>query len=240
MRTSEIDRIAGVFLGKSTTASRRHALPIIPIESLASWATTQAEQLLPVADEHLKSEISSIVSALGGEVAGFYVNNSQRTDWSIRELAQCRTLPTKILIVDPSIQSHETDWKQLTFFVQTRFHPILAGPSQREVWPPLSLSQGDGRARLSRTLAGVLISAVAEAWGVTVDQILMASHFDPEDGRFRQDNRDPVFEWVKEWREYRGTHLLYSEAKLRREGERIELILASEKEGISGPRFGRR
>jgi hypothetical protein len=61
------------------------------------------------------------------------------------------------------------------------------------------MAQPDGRARLARTPAGALISAIAASWGIDTDRVLAASSFDPEDGRFKQDPKDPAFAWLTSW-----------------------------------------
>jgi hypothetical protein len=196
MRTSEVNGMAGVFLAKSTTASLKHAMPVVPLDELARWATDQANALLKVVsrDLDLSAEIASICAAVGADISSFKVRNNNRTLWSIGEIAQLKELPDTILVVHPNIlYSHKFKPGPLAFFIDTTFRAILIGPGPRGVWPPLSIAQPDGRARLARTPAGVLISAIAKSWGSDADRVLAASSFDPEDGRFKQDPRDLAF-----------------------------------------------
>jgi hypothetical protein len=112
---------------------------------------------------------------------------------------------TKVLTFDAGLQSRpilrraDKDEQLQDGGSSTQFHIPLRGLGTRDVWPPLSLSQPDGRARLARTAAGVLIAAVAESWGVDLDLVLDVSGFDPEGGRFNHDPNDPVFASLESW-----------------------------------------
>jgi len=199
MRTSEVSGIAGVLLAKSTTASRKHALPVVPLEELARWATNQANDLLEVGSERLSAQIASIITTLGGDISHFKFGDNNGARWSIGEIAQRKDLPDEMLIVDPTLISNNPKPGPLIFFIDTSFRALLSGPGPRDVWPPLSLAQPDGRARLARTPAGVLISAIATSWGIDADRVLAAANFDPEDGRFKQDPKDPAFAGLEPW-----------------------------------------
>ena len=200
MRTSEVSGVAGVFLATETTASRRHALPIVPLDELARWSTKQANELLKVCSADLTEQIAPIISSLLGDIGEFKVRDYHGARQSIAEIAQRKDLPDELLIVDPTFSFSGTRKPgAMAYIISTQFHIPLRGLVTRDVWPPLSLSQPDGRARLARTAAGVLIAAVAESWGVDLDLVLDVSGFDPEGGRFNHDPNDPVFASLESW-----------------------------------------
>jgi hypothetical protein len=201
MRTSEVNGIGGIFIGKSTTASRKHALPIVPLDELGQWATSQAKDFLQVRFNRLSEQIVPVITALGGDISDFKIGDNKGNQLSISEIAQCKDLPDEILIVEPmTAYSNNRQPSPLLFFCGTTFFRILNGPGPRDVWPPLSLAHPDGRARLARTPAGVLISAIARSWEIDVDLVLAASGFDPESGRFKQDSNHRAFVGLDAWR----------------------------------------
>ena len=150
MRTSEVSGVAGVFLAMETTASRRHALPIVPLDELARWSTKQANELLKVCSADLTEQIAPIISSLLGDIGEFKVRDYHGARQSIAEIAQRKDLPDELLIVDPTFSFSGTRKPgAMAYIISTQFHIPLRGLGTRDVWPPLSLSQPDGRAQLA-------------------------------------------------------------------------------------------
>ena len=198
MRISQIQNVAGILLGKNTTASRRHAVPVVPLDELKRWATRQANILLEFGNEHQVEgieDIAAIVTALNGDISQFQVRVNGVLE-SIEEIRRRKDLPNEVVIVDKNTSIRIDADGPLVFVVEAQFRPLLSGPGPRDVWPPLSPVWPDGRARLERTTAGVLISAIAASWGVETDSVLAASRFNPENGRFDQDPNEALFEVI--------------------------------------------
>jgi hypothetical protein len=137
---------------------------------------------------------------MGGDISRFKIPGSAGVE-SIEDIRRRQDLPDEVVLVDswpnyPFGGALFGAHFPLIFPVRTEFHPVLAGPGPRDVWPPLSPAHPDGQARLERTMAGVLISAIAASWGVDVNLVLQASRFNSETGRFDQDKDDPIFAFL--------------------------------------------
>jgi hypothetical protein len=91
LRASTLNGIAGVLHGEPVTAARDAALPLLSESALSSWATTQAEHLLPREDfpPDVLSACAMVVLACGGDISslplcqvgGIWKTQSELREW---------------------------------------------------------------------------------------------------------------------------------------------------------------
>jgi hypothetical protein len=71
LRANHLSNVQGVLAGEATTAARDVAIPIVPKNVLASWATEQADILLNTRlDDEYKAKAAETVLECGGEIGG--------------------------------------------------------------------------------------------------------------------------------------------------------------------------
>lgn len=197
MRAGTLFKVAGSLVGRTATASRKHAVPIASQAELCRWALDQADRFVKLGlGSWPLSQVAQVVAALGGDVSGFATVRSisgsvEVTMAKVREIAAGQHT---ILIADTGYSGmldlpvrdvpYPPPLPMPAFEASTNPPVLLPSDDPREVWPPLPAGVPLGRARLGRTVAGALIEAVAAAWGADVNAVLAASGFDPESGRF--------------------------------------------------------
>jgi len=71
LRTAELRNISGVLTGKTLTASRDSAIPLVSRDKLAAWATDQAKLIAESkAEDEFKSKCAEVVLKCGGSLEG--------------------------------------------------------------------------------------------------------------------------------------------------------------------------
>jgi len=177
-RTSELTGIIGILLGKSYRASRDIAIPIVSDKNIKTWATRQAEALskLNLEDEH-QLELSSIVRALRGNTSNLKIakHKTGTLNYEMIKNIVSRTKKSEYIVDSPySITNYERknscniDINEDVFLVHQGIPGILQTRDVKSFvsWPNI------GRRFHECSLFGMLKEALAESWGLSVEEVI--------------------------------------------------------------------
>jgi hypothetical protein len=188
LNASGLQGIAGVLLGEPVDAARRHARPIADGSPLATWATHQAELVstyqLPA--PALES-CAEIIRSLGGEPRGLPIARHRRKWRTYADIASLNLPDEVVLVSDSFVYLAESPHGPGTLLLGPNVlvaNSVLPGilmsdygSRHRVSWPDSGDSSDSGPQDpfISRTLRGLVIEAVAAAWGVPVQDVLNLS-----------------------------------------------------------------
>jgi hypothetical protein len=174
----EID-IAGLLLGRPERASRSSAKPIAfyDPDALSKWATGQAD-LVPIFAREAVSQIryAMIIRIFGGDTCGLLIARSNTELLSFNSIAARQDLPHEILL-------QEDHWGVAGFECpQLPANAIAVGSARMRALHD-NLIDSDPRRRADHprwkqfwmSLWGATIEAIAQAWGVPLQDVLEAS-----------------------------------------------------------------
>lgn len=178
-----LDGIAGVLAGTPVHVSRNVAKPLVSKDSLASWATEQADlvpQLYEEADA--QAACAEIIRLAGGATKNLPICIYRGIWVSYDDIAQNTSLPDEVLLLNPSDLKIDkpaerlmiepnvmlVDHGHLSSILQTRSYDYIE-------WPGFEVSWGTEFSIFQPSLGGTVVEALAEAWGVTVEAVLGVS-----------------------------------------------------------------
>lgn len=182
---AELFGIAGIFVGEPIGAARDLALPIVPYEILAAWATEQATLLGHIErTPHEQSDLADIVIACGGDPGPLKVARLGN-DWCTHEELRNRLTNLRRVRVCWGFTAETIEGSGLAvdldddvLVIMGGLHNIIAGRSRWIAWPRnLSSSVTNGRDEM-RSVDWAVWRAISEVWG-------WGEAF-PELGRYRQ------------------------------------------------------
>jgi hypothetical protein len=82
LRAEEIKNVSGIFVGKAVRVSRDSALPLVPRERLAEWATEQARIIAASEENELfKANCAEVVLECGGKLEGLPILRWGPNEW---------------------------------------------------------------------------------------------------------------------------------------------------------------
>lgn len=182
--------VGGIFLGSSLTASRQVAIPSVPAETLAAWASEQAS-LLSCCDEltsEQKADCAATIRRCGGDTADLPIAETE-TGWvSYRELGRMDNLPDEVYLLQDAayyLLSNPYDAAPIAVrlhdnvFAVAVSWPAILQPGSRHPWVDWPPRQKDEVWRewsfAKHSLEGVLIEAVATVWKASIPAVLKAS-----------------------------------------------------------------
>jgi len=176
-RAFALGDIAGIVLGRATTASRLQAAIDVPAGCLASWASQQAEiiQTLAISDE-AKKDLAGDVRGFGGDTRSLPIALGIDGWMTFDEIAQ-KTWPDEVVVAD------ENSWSlaKREHVTAILLPNVLAVASGRNV---SSFTFGCGHQSKAThehwrfhcgTLEGAVLEALAKAWNTGLQQVLDAS-----------------------------------------------------------------
>jgi hypothetical protein len=176
-RAFEQLEMLGLLLGRPERASRILARPIVfdSLQALGAWATEQAELV-----EGLTSDLgvlvhyAGLIRVMGGDTRGLPIARTAAGICSFRDIARRRDLPSEVLL-------HEEHWggyqcqdlpengiavgfgrMRTLYDVQPKTDPKMRADHPR--WTQYWMS-----------LWGAVIEAIAQAWGVPLQEVLEVS-----------------------------------------------------------------
>ncbi len=166
---SEVDSIAGIFLGETSRAARDVALPLATSGVVSRWATGQVDLYLsesPARDER-QLEFAAVACNLGGDIAKLTVARSAEGNLALVEIYEwARKRKIVRLVQDAAVSIQAVDRANVGYsidedvLVVNMVSSILYRPyrghsySMREHWREVS----------RRSLDDVCVEAVATAW----------------------------------------------------------------------------
>ena len=185
-RSCEVSGICGVLVGKPHTAARNIGVPLAGLNVLEVWASEQAGLIVrdSLGSED-QSDCAAIVRALGGSTQKLHIAEDA-SGWKSAEEISRERLDDEILILqDASLALARREFGEIVLhsnvfavnpgipgILQTRRHDLWID------WPPLGGSESGWNSDwflYSKTLQGLLLEAIATAWGIPLPQILKAS-----------------------------------------------------------------
>lgn len=176
--------IAGILAGTSVHVSRNAAVPLVAKETLAEWATEQAD-LIPQLYEQADAQAAcgEIIRLCGGSTKNLPVAIYQDAWVSYVDLAQNKNLPDEILLLDPFYLRLEKPSERLVLepnvmMVEHSHRSAilqLNGSYDYIEWPDFDVSWGNQFRIFQPSLGGAVLEALAKAWGVPVEAVLRIS-----------------------------------------------------------------
>lgn len=175
--------IAGVLAGTSVHVSRNVAEPLVSKETLAAWATEQADLVPQLYDQaDAQATCGEIIRLCGGSTNNLPIAIYQGAWVSYADLAQNKNLPDEILLLDPMNLRLEKPVERLVLesnvvLVDHSHRSSILQPGSYDYieWPNFEVSWGSKFGIFQPSLGGAVLEALAEAWGVLVEEVLAIS-----------------------------------------------------------------
>jgi hypothetical protein len=175
--------IAGVLAGTSRHVSRNVAVPLVSRERLAAWATEQADLVPNLYDEaDAQAACGEIIRLCGGSTKNLPIAIYQDAWVSYVDVSQNQDLPDEILLLDPMNLKLEKSAKQFVLESNVmlidhshRSSILQPGSDDYIEWPDFEVSWGSQFYIFQPSLGGAVVEALAEAWGVSVEDVLSIS-----------------------------------------------------------------
>jgi hypothetical protein len=186
-RVCAMYRIAGIFHGKVTTASRRTATPTVAESDLAQWASEQQSLIAAMKfapdEAYRRAHAANTVAFCGGNIGDLPVAEVSTGWMSLNELKTLKPLPDEIIIVERS-EMYDSDRLIQDFgemklnsnvFVCEDNRPYFVEEAGDEGWPdPASLSE---KPTAGKSNQATTIRTLAQLWGATLGEVEAASSF---------------------------------------------------------------
>ncbi|MBB3815684.1 hypothetical protein FHY13_004091 [Xanthomonas arboricola] len=111
LRAARLANVQGLLVGETVTASRNSAIPLVPKECLAEWATEQARIIAASkADELIKSKCSEIVLECCGKLEGLPIVCWGQDEWlNSEELGERLALSHELTVCFDGQFSYDED-----------------------------------------------------------------------------------------------------------------------------------
>lgn len=196
-RASPLQGIAGFMIGESVRAARDQAVPVLSETALASWASEQAT-LIPALYQDPKSQVSAAqtIRICGGHTGSLPIAQHDGKWVSAPDIEKME-LPDEIVILD--FFSLELEFRH-TPKVDFASNVFITGASGL---PAVFQSAGGGAIYggsfvdengIPQTLAGAVLEAAANAWGVPAKLVAEANSYERETEVFvgKASNNDVV------------------------------------------------
>lgn len=175
--------IAGVLAGTSRHVSRNVAEPLVSLETLAAWATEQADivpQLYEQADA--QAACGEIIRLCGGNTKNLPIAIYQGAWVSYTDIAQNKNLPDEVLLLDPMYLRLEKPVERLVLdsnvmMVDHSHRASILQPGSYDYieWPDFKVSWGEQFGIFQPSLGGAVLEALADSWEVPINAVLTIS-----------------------------------------------------------------
>jgi len=182
--------VAGLFLGRSASSTRYHAVSVAHGNSPAAreWATEQAQLIAKVdLDAWPASHAASVVRSIGAETGPLPIAIAKHGLISFEEMRKIKGLPNQVILV-PSYPEEPRWWqafeRQMGHRDDNRLLEnvfiVLSARMRSGLFPaprtdPLNRGQHPTWTRFWMSLWGAAMEAVALAWDVDLDDMLEVS-----------------------------------------------------------------
>ena len=182
--------IVGILAGTSERASRDVGIPVIEKSDLDKWLHNQVTKLLAhdMSDED-QFQIASYVRALQGNTRNLKIANSNEgyLNFSeVKKMVENNTCDEYILVQDAAIHNYEKDNACKIVLNNNVLCTDVSIPgildSDQFDWPDFDYNEPNWF--YSRTLAGAVIDAIADAWDCSVKEVYEKSNFSTDDQNY--------------------------------------------------------
>jgi hypothetical protein len=192
LKTGHLSSLFGIFVGRSSRASRDVGTPIITENKLMEWASDQAELLSSLSlNEEQQIECASIVRALKGNTSMLkvvYCKEGIINYQQMKEIIKSNTLKKYIVVSDTDLGKEnqkkydESEIGTDVFGAGSGIpglihHDYRYGRDDWDLFPYdyVQWPQIDRGWFHSRSLQGLIIQAISEVWSCQIDEILKHS-----------------------------------------------------------------
>lgn len=194
-RTSRLTGLMGILIGRSDRASRDIGIPIISPDKLSEWATCQADILSNsklLLDEKTEIECASIVRRCGGNTKGLKIvhhkNGTVNYD-GLKYIIKNMNASSYLVVQDSAVSIYERrnsskiEFLENVFWVDAGAPAVLqTGNMIDDIYWPVKNRVLDWFASI--TLQGLIIEALSEVWGNSIEEIRNFSDISSNDREF--------------------------------------------------------
>jgi len=166
-RSKEEINIRGILFGRSTTASRMNAEPLVSEEDMARWASEQAARVTSYVKERAgQAECAMQIAALGGDVGSLPIARLERSWLNSEQIAEWAAKHRIVYLVKPhnADKCSGSSLKENVLIEADGYEPLvnidIQDPRWGERW-----DRGPSEARHP------VVRAVAKAWSVTPGEV---------------------------------------------------------------------
>jgi hypothetical protein len=187
--------ICGIFTGKSNTASRNSAEPIVSIQELHRWATEQSKLVTKLySEEKDLVNCALFIRALGGSTGdlpiaclkGKWKNVDEIIKWA-KAYDEIILIPT-IYYDDIKKEYDKLELHENVLFTLSYIPGILQSGYIIPInWPPFKIKANDVFWFHKQTLEGAIIEALAETWSASLTELILESEFSNDDVRYERE-----------------------------------------------------
>ena len=180
LRSSALVGVAGVLLGDSVRATRDALVPIIHDTDLETWATHQATMLAALdLQPEAQAELAAFVHLFGGDTATLTIAECTSGWVTAQNIRELKNPPDEVVIVNgPAHEITKTLGLDELTLNSDVFLTSMDAPSVLQFGIHESSSRWPDRTSTSdiwyrqEALAGLIVEAMAAAWGVPVREVL--------------------------------------------------------------------
>lgn len=189
----DMNKTFGIFVGKSNTASRENAEPIVSIQELHRWATEQSQLVTKL---HGKNEdlvaCASIIRALGGNTTNLPIAYSENGWKNSEEILKWASEYEEITLLQDAayhlIKEKYNDLRLNENVLVVEMGVPVALTSKTSFQWPLLINEWPNEFRFDeKTLKGLVIEILAKAWSVSLDDLLLASRFSDDNVKCKRE-----------------------------------------------------
>jgi hypothetical protein len=186
LRASYVGGIGGILVGRPMRAARDVAIPLVAAPELACWASDQADLLTDLSlRAEVQVDLAEMVRAVGGDTKGLVVARSA-SGWLTRtEITSWAESLDEVLLLgdiyDDTEESHRLNLNSNVLVVATGMPGIWGAPKVKETWPQGETASDEPNR--DRSISGLAVEALAEAWGTSVAEIMKVSDLEGSNER---------------------------------------------------------
>jgi hypothetical protein len=184
LRACHTTYVAGLFLGTSERAARDSAMPVVPSDTLADWASGQAALAKQTwAEPELQYECAAAIALCGGDTADLPIGLIEGRWLSAEQVEAWALGLNEIVVVQDAHASIERskpgDFQLVDNVIATSGgQPALL--QTRETWLDWPTGAWNGRLS-SSSLMGRVATATAKAWSMSLEELEQLSEFATDD-----------------------------------------------------------
>jgi hypothetical protein len=198
LRAADLPHLTGVLVGDPTTAARNLAVPLVPADLLAAWASEQA-RLLGGLSGPRATRVAEIVWVCGGETGDLPVASGRDGDLSLSALEAWLAERDEIVVVqDAAVNTIESQFGPVELgdgvlavaMVRPAFHSSLVSDAGQDMqaWPEV---REGGNYYAGAALMGVVAEAIERVWAVAAQEV-WSMYYDISDREIGQRGGEPV------------------------------------------------
>ena len=180
-RSIYLSKLAGIVIGRSRTASRQIAEPLMDEDSLSTWALEQARLVNKMnITVDAKEMTASLIRSLGGETDMLPIAMTTDGWMSFKDIIRKKDWPTEIIVLNKyfwdTVNDIDNDYELLlNVIAATKWG--LGSENIKVGSKHIKKAEHKEWEHIFRTNYGAVIEALALAWGVSLQEVLESSDF---------------------------------------------------------------